>query len=183
MQMPRLHGSRGGTMGRKAALRLAAIPFVMVACGPPIIYDTSHRQVRDPLITAAVDNGWLAVDSTGNAVRVVVELQMEGPSDASDYVGLHLLRFHCSVSGEHIPAKVLREAPSCPVPGAPPMRCPDGTSIEECEAIRVDAEQNCLYTIRAEFLFDEMPHLDENEHFFTFGQTDQPIRWTRSSGG
>jgi hypothetical protein len=31
-------------------------------------------------------------------------------------------------------------------------------------------------------MFDEMPHLDENQHFFTFGQTDQPIRWAKASG-
>ena len=165
-----------------APLCIAAIPIFVVACGPPVIYDTAHRPVRNPLITASVDNGWLAVDSTEAGIRVVVELQLEGPADAADFVSLHLLRLHCTVSGEHLPAKILQEEPRCPTPVSRPIRCPEGTPPEECDRIREEAEQSCVFTIRAEFMFDQMPHLDENRHFFTFGQTDQPIRWAKASG-
>ena len=68
------------------------------------------------------------------------------------------------------------EEPRCATPGSRPVECPEGATPEECDAIREQAQQNCLFTIRAEFMFDQMPHLDENQHFFTFGQTDQPIR-------
>ena len=73
-------------------LGVAAISVLVVACGPPVIYDTANRPVRNPLITASVDNGWLAVDSTEAGIRVVVELQLEGPASAADFVSLHLLR-------------------------------------------------------------------------------------------
>ena len=72
--------------------------------------------------------------------------------------------------------------PRCPTPGSRPVECLDGTAPEACDRIREEAQQNCLFTIRAEFLFDEMPHLDETRHFFTFGQIDQPIRWTQAPG-
>lgn len=160
---------------------ITTLAVLTMACGPPVIYDTSNVAVRDPLVTASVDNGWLAVDSVGTDVRVVVELHLEGPLDASNVLPLHLLRMHCAVSGEHVPAKVSQEEPRCPTPGAPPRECPAGMTPGECDALRA-ADENCLFTIRAEFMFDEMPHLDENGHFFTFGQTDQPIRWTRPSG-
>ena len=163
-------------------LCIAAIPILVVACGPLVIYDTAHQPVRNPLITASVDNGWLAVDSTEAGIRAVVELHLEGPASTADFVSLHLLRLHCTVSGEHLPAKILLEEPRCPTPGSSPIRCPEGTSPEECDGMRGEAEPNCLFTIRAEFLFDQMPHLDENRHFFTFGQTDQPIRWAKASG-
>lgn len=161
---------------------MTAIPILLVACGPPAIYDTSHRLVRNPLITASVDNGWLAVDSTEAGIRAVVHLQLAGPADASESVSLHLLRFHCAVSGEHLPSSVMQEEPRCPAFGSRPIRCPEGASPGECDTIRDEAEQTCVYTIRAEFLFDQLPHLNENQHFFTFGQTDQPILWAKAPG-
>ncbi len=161
---------------------IVLLPGFAAACGPPVIYDTAHRAVRNPLVTASVDNGWLAVDSTETGIRAVVELQLAAPAGSEEFMSLHLLRLHCTVSGEHIPAKILREAPRCPTPGSPPVECPEGATPEECDTIREQADQTCLFTIRAEFMFDEMPHLDENQHFFTFGQTDQPIRWAKASG-
>jgi hypothetical protein len=156
--------------------------MLLSACGPPVIYDTEHNPVIRPLIVASVDNGWLAVDSTALGIRAVVELQMEGPTGASDYVMLHIPTLHCTVSGEHLPSRVLREDPVCPAPTARPIQCPDGAAPDECQRLRNEADLNCLYTIRAEFLFDRMPHLDENSHFFTFGQTDQAVRWAKSPG-
>lgn len=162
----------------------AAVLFstILVGCGPPVIYDTSHRVVRSPIVTASVDNGWLAVDETEDGVRAVVQLELKGPAEAADYVPLHSLRFHCS-SGEHMPSSVSADEPRCPAAGAQAMLCPPDVSPDVCEAMRRDAEQTCLYTIRAEFHFGQMPHLDENQHFFTFGQTEQAVHWAKADPG
>lgn len=154
--------------------------LVLTACGPPVIYDTDLRPVRNPLVTASVDNGWLAVDSTDIGIRVVLELRLEGPPETAEYLSLHVPVLHCTVSGQHLPARLLREEPNCP--GPRPVRCPEGSSPEECERLaqEQEAEEICVFTIRAEFLFDEMPHLDENRHYFTFAQSDKPVRWAKA---
>ncbi len=161
------------------AIRLASVAAAAgTACGPPVLYDTELRPVRRPIIVAAVDHGWLAIDSTENGVRGVLELQFEGPPEAAEYVTRHLPRLHCESKGDHLPVRVRREPPSCPAPATPPPECLEGTSPERCLALREAATPACLFTVRAEFEFSRMPHLDEN-HYFTFGQHQTPLHWAR----
>lgn len=147
------------------------------ACATHTIYDTYGVAVRNPLVTATVDNGWLAVDSTDAGIRAVVELQLESPSAADEFVELHVPKLHCTVSGDHVPWRLVRELPRCTSRPIGALACPTGATPEECDRLRQAEEQVCIYTIRAEFLFAEMPHLNENTHFFTFAQVDAPVRW------
>ncbi len=164
---------------RNASKALLSV-VVVSACGAPVIYDASLQPVRNPLIVASVDNGRLAVDSTEAGIRAVLELQLDGPGAADEFVQLHVPKLHCTVSGEHIPSKVLREEPKCASRPIMTVSCPTGFTPEECDAYRQQETELCTYTIRAEFLFAEMPHLDENTHFFTFSRTDSPVYWTRA---
>jgi len=152
--------------------------LALAACGPPVIYDTDLVAVRHPLVTASVDNGWLAVDSTEAGIRAVLELRFEGPPETAETLDLHVPALHCALSGQHLPVKLLREEPSCP--GPIPVRCLEGNSSEECERFVEEQQRDCVFTIRAEFLFDAMPHLDDNIHYFTFAQSDKPVRWARA---
>lgn len=155
----------------------AALAAVLTACGSHVVYDTSLMPVRNPLITATVENGWLVVDSTDVGIRAVVELQLEGPNANDEYLARHVPRLHCTISGEHIPAKLLREGPRCEGRPIGAATCPTGATPEECDLRRSREDPVCIYTIRAEFLFAEMPHLNENTHYFTFAQTDAPVNW------
>ena len=150
------------------------------ACGAPMIYDASMQPVRNPLVVASVDNGRMAVDSTEAGIRAVLELQLEGPGSADEFVEFHVPKLHCTISGEHIPAKVFREKPRCATRPLTTGVCPTGFTPEECDAYRQQGAETCMYTIRAEFLFAEMPHLDENTHYFTFARTDAPVYWTKT---
>lgn len=162
---------------RHAIAGLATV-IALAACGPPMLYDTDLRPVRDPIIVASVGNGWLAVDSTAAGVRAVLELQMEGSDAAAEYVSLHVPRLHCR-TGAHFPARVRTEQPRCPAGARPPRECADGTSSGACDDAPVLASPTCLYTVRAEFLFDRVPHFDAS-HYLTFGQSETPVVWARS---
>ena len=155
---------------------------VSAACSPRMIYDTSLQPVRNPLVTASVENGWLAVDSTDAGIRAVLELEMEAPAATAEFVTLHEPRLHCTVSGEHRPAKWISEAPRCPTPQPQALRCPAEYTPEECDRFRREEIPLCLYTVRAEFFFSQMPHLDENTHYFTFAQSDTPVEWVKAKG-
>jgi len=161
----------------RPAIGATAFVVAAAACGSHVVYDTSLTPVRNPLVTASVENGWLVVDSTDIGLRAVLELQLEGPNATDEYVALHVPTLHCTVSGEHVPAKLLREPPRCEQRPVAPLTCPTGTTPEECDRLRRQEERVCIYTIRAEFLFGEMPHLNENTHYFTFAQTDAPVNW------
>lgn len=168
--------SRGALPGGVALLALAC-----ASCGAPVIYDTDLRPVRDARIVAALDQGWLAVDSTEAGARAVLELHIEAPAAVSQYVQLHVPSLRCSSSGTHLPARIRRELPVCPAPSVGRAACdPDDRRAGRC-GTRVDgaAEAVCLHVVRAEFFFPRMPHLDEESHYFTFGQRADPIRWTR----
>lgn len=165
-------------LSTRAALAGLLVAAASAACAPPTVYDTELRPVRDPIILASVGNGWLAVDSTANGVRAVLEIQVEGSEAAADYVSLHVPRLHCSASGEHLPARVRTEAPRCPIPPQARPECTGG-SAGACRAARVLVTPSCLYTIRAEFLFDRVPHLDAS-HYLTFGQSETPVVWAKS---
>lgn len=161
-----------------AALGAFLVGVSAAGCGPPVIFDTDLRPVRNPVIMASVGSGWLAVDSTEAGVRAVLEVQLEGPTAAADYVTLHVPRLHCRLSGEHYPARVRNSEPRCPAPGPPPSACIEGSSPEACRSSEEVVQQTCLYTVRAEFLFERIPHLDES-HFLTFGQSDVPVVWAK----
>lgn len=156
-----------------------ALAVGVTACGPPTLYDTDLRPVRNPIIIASVGNGWLAVDSTEAGVRAVLELQMEGSDAAEEYVALHVPRLHCRASGAHFPARVRTEKARCPAPTAIQSECVDGASPEACRDALVLASPTCLYTVRAEFLFERVPHLDAS-HYLTFGQSEAPVVWART---
>ena len=160
-----------------SALGAFACAATLAACATHTIYDTYGVPVRSPLVTATVENGWLAVDSTDMGIRAVVELQLESSTISEEYVELHVPRLHCTVSGDHVPSRLLREPPRCTSRSVGTIVCPTDATPEECDRVRQQGEQVCIYTIRAEFLFAEMPHLNENTHFFTFAQTDAPVNW------
>ena len=67
--------ARGGSLVKRAPtihiVRAIAIasPLSILACGPPVLYDTDLEPVRNPLIVASVENGWMAVDSSEAGVR------------------------------------------------------------------------------------------------------------------
>ncbi|MDH3732664.1 MAG: hypothetical protein OEU54_03985 [Gemmatimonadota bacterium] len=159
---------------------ITATAVVASACSPHIVYDTSMQPVRDPLVTANVENGWMVVDSTDAGIRAVLELEMEAPAATAEFVTLHVPRLHCTISGEHLPAKVMREAPRCPTAPAQALRCPTDFTPEECDRYREEETPYCTYTVRAEFFFAQMPHLDENTHYFTFAQSDTPVQWVKA---
>lgn len=161
---------------------LAAPAAAFQACSPHVVYDTSMQPVRAPLVTASVENGWMAVDSTDAGIRAVLELEMEAPAATAEFVTLHVPRLHCTISGEHMPAKVMREAPRCPTQPLAPARCPADFTPEECDRYREEEVPYCTYTVRAEFFFAQMPHLDENTHYFTFAQSDTPVQWVKARG-
>lgn len=156
-----------------------ALALGIAACGPPTLYDTDLRPVRDPIIVASVGNGWLAVDSTDAGVRAVLEMQMEGSEAAAEYVTLHVPRLHCRASGAHFPTRVRTDEPRCPAPAPAAERCDRDASPETCVGAPVLASPTCLYTVRAEFLFDRVPHLDAS-HYLTFGQSEVRVVWARS---
>ncbi len=162
----------------KRALALS-VPMLFAACGPPVIYDTELIPVRNPLITASVENGWLAVDSTEAGYRAVLELQIEGAPVASEYVTLHTPELRCSSRGVHRPVKVLHETPVCTTVQPSALDCSPGQrEAGLCQAAVTDETESCLFVVRAEYLFEQVPHLDES-HYFTFAQTETPVYWTR----
>ncbi|MDX1579373.1 MAG: hypothetical protein R3266_12880 [Gemmatimonadota bacterium] len=151
---------------------------VISGCGPPVLYDTDLQPVRNPLITASVENGWLAVDSTEAGVRAVLELQVEASEIASEYVALHVPTLHCSSRGVHEPAKVRHGQPVCSPPD-PALYCsPTEREAGDCPQALTQLPETCVYTVRAEYAFERVPHLDES-HYFTFAQRATPIYWTR----
>ena len=57
----------------------ALLAWLISGCGPPILYDADRRPVRDPLMMASLEGGWLAVDSAADGLRAVLELQVSAP--------------------------------------------------------------------------------------------------------
>ena len=151
----------------------------LFACGPPLVYDTDLRPVRDPLLVASVDYGWLAVDSTETGVRVVLQLEFEAPRETSEYLTLHVPALRCATEGIHYPDELRREAPICPSPASDPPDCQVEPGQSGPCPIRAGRNmESCLHVVRAVFYFPRMPHFDDS-HYFTFGQTNTPVRWTR----
>jgi len=163
----------------RGSIARLALALGIAACGPPTLYDTDLRPVRNPIIVASVGNGRLAVDSTDAGVRAVLELHVEGSDAAAEYLALHVPRLHCSASGAHFPVRVRTEEPRCPARAPAADRCARDAAPGTCAETRVLASPTCLYTVRAEFLFDRVPHLDAS-HYLTFGQTEAPVVWARS---
>lgn len=153
------------------------VPLALAACGPPVLYDTELVAVRNPLVTASVDNGWVAVDSTDRGLRAVLELRIEASSLSSQYVSLHVPQLHCSSSGSHRPIKVRREVPVCTTPPRA-AACPADARDGGCPEMLDAKHESCIYVVRAEYLLGDMPHLDES-HFFTFAQTESALTFSR----
>jgi hypothetical protein len=164
---------------RYIRLWLPGIVLATASCGPPTIYDVDLNPVRSPRIIASVGNGWFAIDSTAAGIRGILELQIEGPPAAAEYVALHMPALRCSSAGIHRPIRVRREAPRCTSPGAAEACTPQDLESGACARMFGPRPETCLHVVRAEFAFERIPHLDES-HYVTFAQMESPVRWVRN---
>ncbi len=87
---PSLGGLVFPLLPRFIALHLSMAAILLASCGPVIVYDTRLQPVRDPVLLASVENGWLAIDSTASGVRGVLELWIETHARTLDYVDLYV---------------------------------------------------------------------------------------------
>lgn len=156
-----------------------AFGSTIVGCSQRVIYDTQLRPVRDPVLVASVDYGWLAVDTTGTGARAVLQLEIEAPAEAAEYLERHVPTLRCIADDVHRPTKIRQEAPVCPAAREPLESCtPEDQAAGRC-ALENPAEIRCVHVVRAEFEFEQVPHLDESTHWFTFDQRETEVRWAR----
>ena len=162
---------------------VAAVGCLVVwgACTQAVVYDTALRPVQDPVMTATVDYGRFAVIETETGARAVLELEIEAPEEAADYLSLRVPTLRCIGNDVHSPTRIRQEAPICP---APASRSAGPCGPDDRAAGRCEFDQNpnmllCLHVVRAEFEFTEIPHLDERTHFFTFDQRETEVQWAR----
>jgi len=136
-------------------------PFVLLvaaaACGPPVIYDTHGRAVSEPEYMAAVDGGWLAVDSSAAGIRAVLELKVAAPEGRAVTWEPAGLQLWTGKSYPVLPTRLKQGALRCwPTTGRAPCRG-NAAELDGCPVDVRREQQDCYYTLCAEFPLAELP--------------------------
>ncbi|UCC71897.1 MAG: hypothetical protein JSV86_16225 [Gemmatimonadota bacterium] len=134
-----------------------------VACGPPVLYDTAGRPVKDPMLMAQVDGLWLAVDSSAAGVRAVLEVQVVAPGGQLKSWDRTDLELWTGAAVPLSPAR-LREGNVRCWPTSPwGARCRTNTVDESaCAPQMQPREAECYYILCAEFALERVPSPGES---------------------
>lgn len=135
---------RFGRLFSPATAGLVGLVGAATACGPPTLFDTELRPVREPAFVLPVPHGWAAVDTASERPRGVLELSLEADHRAvGERWAVPVLE--CPAKHLHRADRARRDGPHCLS-----LRrewCQKG---EGCGAA-VDAPDRCIYLIRAEY--------------------------------
>jgi hypothetical protein len=141
-------------------------PILLLAaaagCATPILYDAAGRPVKEPEFQAQADWLWLAVDSSAEGVRAVVEMQMAAPGGEVRSWDASGLRLWTGDGPPLAPERIRRSNVRC-WPDAPRGAQCRGTPNDpkSCTWQMQPWESECYYILCAEFALERLPNPEE----------------------
>ncbi|UCF19972.1 MAG: hypothetical protein JSU87_00745 [Gemmatimonadota bacterium] len=137
---------------------LALIASIAVGCGPPVMYDVDGQPIREPLFMAALEGGWLAVDSSAAGVRAVLELEVAASGERETLAGPGELQLWTGSGLPLEPARLRQGEVECWPKLPSSVRCREGRgSNQACVQEVQGVGRECRYTLCAEFRLAELP--------------------------
>ena len=140
----------------RAPLSLALATVGMMSCGSPKSVEEDTGPIEGKELTI-VRHGWASVDTVALGIRAVLEIELES-GDAeirTSDLGLMALRFDSATPVTA--ARMWLGEPMCKKIPAQKHRCPRSDEKSKCGPEHSQAEAICRYTLRAQFLLDELP--------------------------
>ena len=163
--------ARGGILATVLATGL-----LVGACGPDVLRDIDGRPIEDPALLARMEDGWLAVDTSGAEICAVLELEIETTYRelrVSD-VGALGLKFGTS---EPVQSALMHlTEPECSATLSPRLACRGIDDKRRCEAMGGAPEEMCRYVLRAQFFLADLP--SRSDHVvLLIGSARQQLAW------
>jgi hypothetical protein len=142
------------------------------ACGPT--FEDVYGSGLDPVISASIENGWVAVDSTDEGVRAVLQMEAEAaqgslPWDLADMALLFgsdtipPARMRCEESA--VCRRVVR-----------PVQSPNERAVAEPPDLREEEVVVCDHVVRAEFILPAVPTAADSV-VLRLADVIIPLRW------
>ncbi len=142
------------------------------ACGPK--FEDVYGSGLDPVLSAPIENGWVAVDSTAEGVRAVLQLEAEAAQGSLpwDLADLALL-----FGSDTIPPTRMRceESAVCRHVRRP-VQSPNERAVAEPADRREEEVVVCDHVVRAEFVLPAVPSPSDSV-VLRLAETLIPLRW------
>lgn len=125
----------------------------LAACGPR--FEDVFGSGMDAVVWASIENGWVAVDSTEQGVRAVLQLEAEAPRGTLPW---DLAEMALLFGGDTIPPTRMRceESAVCRRVMRP-VRSPNERAVAEPPDLDEEEVVVCDHIVRAEFILPAIP--------------------------
>jgi hypothetical protein len=142
-----------------------------VGCGPK--FEDVHGSGLDAVMSASIENGWVAVDSTDEGVRAVLQLEAEA---ARGTLPWDLAEMALLFGNDTIPPTRMRceESAVCRRVTRP-VESPNEREVTEI-ADRDEVVVVCDHVVRAEFILPALP-TPADSVVLRLGETTIPLHW------
>ncbi|UCC82136.1 MAG: hypothetical protein JSW46_14245 [Gemmatimonadota bacterium] len=142
------------------------------ACGPKL--EDVDGSGLDPVLCAPIENGWVAVDSTDEGLRAVLQLEAEAAQGSLPW---DLSELALLFGSDTIPPKRMRceESAVCRRVRRP-VRSPNERAVAEPPDRREEEVMLCDHVVRAEFILPAVPSPADTV-LLRLGETTIPLRW------
>lgn len=140
----------------------ALLALIVAGCGPPTVYDVAGRPVKEPAYLADVRGGWIAIDSTDDGIRAVLEWQLpiaDNPALPGE-LATPVLQLE---SGRVLwPYRFRWDPPQCWPVNPTRRRCEQARGDEKyCAWTIQPSGAECFSVLRAEFALGDWPQASD----------------------
>ena len=153
--------------------------LLVTCCGPPTLIDVDGRRIEHPVLIAAVDGGWLAVDSSRTGIRALLQVQLETPHHQVHRPDLRMTRvtLRLGTGRAFRPDRIRWEGATCWLGIPERIECQGiyGRG-EPCKRRVSPREDLCVQVLRAEFVLRQLPKPADSAAL-TIGESITPLRW------
>jgi hypothetical protein len=141
-------------------------------CGQKF-YDVSGSPLGATLVTAPIENGWIAVDSTAAGARAVLQLEAEAEHGTLPW---DLAEMALLFGSDTIPPTRMRSEESAVCRRVTrPVQSPNEREVAEL-ADRDEVVEVCDHVVRAEFILPAVP-TPADSVVLRLAETTIPLRW------
>lgn len=141
-------------------------------CGPR--FEDVHGSALDAVLAASIEDGWVAVDTSYERVRAVLQLETEAPRGTLPW---DLSETALLFGGDTIPPTQMRceESAVCRRVTRP-VQSPNEREVVEPPDRREEVVVLCDHIVRAEFILPALP-TPADSVVLRLGETTIPLRW------